>query len=140
MSSTNETKGANYDHLRIGLDWPSDPAKRGKGDTAMKTRQAMPTTTKTGRGARPRQAGPRPTKLVSAPTEEPFISETARPRGQGQVAGKQTRGKTSPQLVHIELAHPSARKVCIAGSFNDWNATEMVRLDGGKWIIDLNLP
>jgi 1,4-alpha-glucan branching enzyme len=44
------------------------------------------------------------------------------------------------QAVHFEFNDRAARKVCIAGSFNDWSATEMVRLDGGKWTIDLTLP
>ena len=43
------------------------------------------------------------------------------------------------QKVHFEFEHPSARKVCIVGTFNDWKpeAGEMVRLDGGKWVKDL---
>ena len=40
----------------------------------------------------------------------------------------------------MEFTHPSARSVCIAGSFNDWTSREMVRLGGDKWVIDLSLP
>lgn len=43
------------------------------------------------------------------------------------------------QRVHFEFENPSARKVCLAGTFNDWKpeAGEMIRLDGGKWVKDL---
>jgi 1,4-alpha-glucan branching enzyme len=44
--------------------------------------------------------------------------------------------------VHFELQDPSARKVCIAGSFNDWRpeATQMTSLGNGRWVKDLTLP
>jgi 1,4-alpha-glucan branching enzyme len=42
--------------------------------------------------------------------------------------------------VHLEATHPSARQVCIAGSFNDWNPADMIRLGSDKWTIDLTLP
>jgi 1,4-alpha-glucan branching enzyme len=40
------------------------------------------------------------------------------------------------------LSHPTARQVCIAGSFNDWHpsVTPMIRLDDGKWAKELALP
>jgi hypothetical protein len=48
----------------------------------------------------------------------------------------------SPPPVHLEYCDGDARKVCIAGSFNDWrpDATEMVPLCNGKWAKDLTLP
>ncbi len=51
-------------------------------------------------------------------------------------------GSSPTQLVHFELEDPSACKVCLAGSFNDWRpgATEMLNMGGGKWVKDLELP
>jgi hypothetical protein len=42
----------------------------------------------------------------------------------------------------LEVILPGARKVCIAGNFNNWNceADELVRLGGDKWVKDLTLP
>jgi len=39
------------------------------------------------------------------------------------------------QRVCLELTHPTAQKVCIAGSYNDWHpsVTPMIRLNDGKW-------
>jgi 1,4-alpha-glucan branching enzyme len=44
--------------------------------------------------------------------------------------------------VCLELTHPTAQEVCVAGSFNDWhpNVTPMIRLDEGKWTKELALP
>jgi Glycogen recognition site of AMP-activated protein kinase len=44
-------------------------------------------------------------------------------------------------LVHIELAIPAAERVCIAGSFNEWepDGAELRRSDGDKWTKDLAL-
>lgn len=43
--------------------------------------------------------------------------------------------------VHFDVAHPSARRICIAGSFNDWrpDTTEMIPLGDGKWSKELAL-
>lgn len=51
-------------------------------------------------------------------------------------------GGTGQQRICFEMSEPSANRVCIAGSFNDWNpqATVMVSLGGGKWMKDLMLP
>ena len=44
--------------------------------------------------------------------------------------------------VCIELTHPTAQSVSIAGSFNDWHptATPMVALGEGRWRKELTLP
>lgn len=49
--------------------------------------------------------------------------------------------KPALHTVHLEVTDPSAHKVCLAGSFNDWQPerTEMVPLGGGKWEKDLTL-
>ena len=46
-----------------------------------------------------------------------------------------------PPRAHFEFLDGTARKVCIAGSFNDWrpDATEMVPMGSGKWVRDLAL-
>src|SRR5256885_3581388 len=58
-------------------------------------------------------------------------------------ASKSTRDQTQPQppLVRFELTNPSARKVCVAGNFNNWRpeATEMIPTGGGKWAKELRL-
>lgn len=47
--------------------------------------------------------------------------------------------RASRQKIHFEFKNPSANKVCVAGTFNDWKpeAGEMVRMDGGKFTRDL---
>jgi 1,4-alpha-glucan branching enzyme len=45
-------------------------------------------------------------------------------------------------LVHFEFVHPTAQRVCIAGTFNDWHCsvTPMISLGEGRWKKDLLLP
>lgn len=55
-----------------------------------------------------------------------------------------TNQSTSAQtrrLVHFEFQSPAARKVCIAGTFNDWHpeVSEMISMGSGKWVKDLEL-
>src|SRR5262245_20920390 len=60
-----------------------------------------------------------------------------------QSPSKLSHAPAQPQFqpVQFELTNPSARKVCIAGSFNDWQpeATEMISMGNGRWLKDLNL-
>ena len=44
--------------------------------------------------------------------------------------------------VCLELIHPHATEVSIAGSFNDWDsvATPMIPMGDGKWVKELALP
>jgi 1,4-alpha-glucan branching enzyme len=46
-----------------------------------------------------------------------------------------------PQPVHFEYVDPSARKVCLAGSFNNWQpeSAQMTPAGGGRWVKDLAL-
>jgi hypothetical protein len=55
--------------------------------------------------------------------------------------GASTSNDGKSQLVHFEFTDGQARKVCIAGTFNDWHpeATEMISLGDGKWRKDLLL-
>jgi 1,4-alpha-glucan branching enzyme len=45
------------------------------------------------------------------------------------------------QLVHFEYEDATARKVCVAGTFNDWHpeVSDMIPLGSGKWVKDLEL-
>ena len=49
----------------------------------------------------------------------------------------------APRLpcVRVDLIHPQAREVFIAGTFNDWHpsATPMISLGGGRWAKELTL-
>jgi 1,4-alpha-glucan branching enzyme len=65
----------------------------------------------------------------------------SRPRSEETKHSAEMGGRAG-QPVHFELTNPSARKVCIAGTFNDWKpeSTEMISLGGGKWAKDLTLP
>lgn len=53
------------------------------------------------------------------------------------------QGKQAPngQLVHIEFSNPLAHRVCIAGTFNNWEAEagKMDPLGDGTWAADLAL-
>ena len=53
-------------------------------------------------------------------------------------AGKQSGAS---QLVHFEFIDPAARKVCVAGSFNNWKpeSGRMIRAGNGKWAMDIKL-
>ncbi len=52
-----------------------------------------------------------------------------------------TKTAASPALVHFEFVHPTAQRVCIAGTFNDWHcsATPMIALGEGRWAKELLL-
>ena len=43
--------------------------------------------------------------------------------------------------VQLKLHRPTARSVCIAGTFNDWHptVTEMIKLSDGQWAKELVL-
>ncbi len=55
--------------------------------------------------------------------------------------GASTSRDGKSQTVHFEFMDGQARRVCIAGTFNDWHpgATEMISLGDGKWRKDLLL-
>src|SRR4051812_44689679 len=58
-------------------------------------------------------------KAPNGLTEERFIERASR-APDGKTPSPQERFSPQQQLVHIELIIPAARKVCIAGTFNDW--------------------
>jgi 1,4-alpha-glucan branching enzyme len=49
--------------------------------------------------------------------------------------------RTPVRPVHLEVTHPTATAVCIAGSFNEWRptATPMIPLGDGRWLKVLTL-
>ena len=53
-----------------------------------------------------------------------------------------TNQQTKSQSLRIEFLDGKARKVCIAGSFNDWNPASMpmLHLSHDRWIKELSLP
>lgn len=59
---------------------------------------------------------------------------------------RKAKAKAAPQapthVVHIEYFDPQAKRVYIAGTFNEWHpqATEMVDLGHGRWAKELTLP
>ncbi|HUA38872.1 MAG TPA: glycogen-binding domain-containing protein [Candidatus Sulfopaludibacter sp.] len=69
-----------------------------------------------------------------------FIKTSAKPTA-GKSARRTAAKPRAGQTVHFELINPSASKVCVAGTFNDWrpDAGEMVRVDDGKWVKELAL-
>ena len=52
------------------------------------------------------------------------------------------RAGESHRAVHFEYRDPIATMVCVAGTFNDWHptASEMVRMEDGRWLKELTLP
>jgi hypothetical protein len=60
---------------------------------------------------------------------------------QNKTKTERSRRATARHLVHFELVNTVARKVCLAGSFNNWKPEDgqMARLGDGKWSKDLAL-
>lgn len=56
--------------------------------------------------------------------------------------GRWRRARGRLQRIRLEFQHPLARRVEIAGSFNDWRlgVTWMIPLGGGRWVKELMLP
>jgi len=56
-------------------------------------------------------------------------------------SNKRPKG-AAPPPAHFEFTHPTAARVCVAGTFNDWRpeATPMVPIGGGRWVKELVLP
>lgn len=64
-------------------------------------------------------------------------------RGSGKPTSRTVAVMKRPaQPVLIEYHDGTARKVCIAGSFNDWrpDGLDMINLGSGKWAKELLLP
>jgi hypothetical protein len=55
--------------------------------------------------------------------------------------GSSTNGNGKTRVIHFELTDAKAKRVCIAGTFNDWHpdASEMIAVGDGMWRKDLSL-
>jgi 1,4-alpha-glucan branching enzyme len=55
---------------------------------------------------------------------------------------KESGVEARPRPVHFKFTHPSATRIAIAGTFNDWppGATPMVPIGGDLWVKELVLP
>jgi 1,4-alpha-glucan branching enzyme len=94
----------------------------------------------------------RPSAIAGAVTQETIYQQRkymsakqSKPtRGSKTVntTNKKSTGDPAPQQVHFEYRTDIAQKVCLVGSFNDWQpkGLEMISLGGGKWAKDLMLP
>jgi 5'-AMP-activated protein kinase regulatory beta subunit len=73
-------------------------------------------------------------------------TDSIQTHNQEKPMAKQKRSKpttaASPVLVHFEFVHPTAQRVCIAGTFNEWHgvATQMIGMGEGRWAKELLLP
>ena len=78
--------------------------------------------------------GTRKTKMRISATEEPKVEPI-------KVAPAKPAVQT-PATTSLELLHPGAKSVCVAGSFNHWKPEAMPLLDrgNGKWVGALALP
>ena len=73
-------------------------------------------------------------KMKNTETANPEVAKSRNSRS------KDKRNGTG-RLVRFEIAHPAARSVCVAGTFNGWkpeNGT-MARTDAGKWTAEVEL-
>lgn len=66
--------------------------------------------------------------------------KTSQPRKRN--ATPKAAPQPEPPPVRFEFTHPTARSVCIAGTFNAWHpsVTEMIALGDGRWVKELALP
>ncbi len=66
-----------------------------------------------------------------------------KPRNNGDKpkAARHAKGGSWPLVVYFEFSDPTAQKVCLAGTFNDWKpeAGRMTRTESGKWAANLKL-
>jgi 1,4-alpha-glucan branching enzyme len=85
-----------------------------------------------------------PPRLTQDPRYPVLTLGRLRPTRTAATSSKKhtTPPKALASPVRFEFCHPTARRVCVAGSFNDWNpsATPLVPLGGHKWLRMLWLP
>ncbi len=75
----------------------------------------------------------------SAPVSEITVEENY--RFSNRMHSLMTEGVNSIRLTTFSLDAPQARSVYVTGSFNDWSLDEKcrMRLEDGRWIVDVNL-
>lgn len=73
------------------------------------------------------------TNILKAPVAAPEAPKT--------VAITPAPGPVAPTQAHVslQLVNPAAKKVCVAGSFNDWKPerTPLLQVGNGRWVGDL---
>ena len=54
----------------------------------------------------------------------------------------QSTSESKAKPVHVEFNHPTATRIGIAGSFNEWrpDVTPMIPIGEGRWAKELALP
>jgi 1,4-alpha-glucan branching enzyme len=57
-------------------------------------------------------------------------------------ARAKTPESASPAHISLELVRPGAKRVCVAGSFNQWkpDQTPLMLKSDGRWVGDLSVP
>jgi 1,4-alpha-glucan branching enzyme len=57
-------------------------------------------------------------------------------------SNKNNGNGSTARKVRLEFAHPQAKTVCLAGTFNDWRpgSTPMLPTQDGHWVKELALP
>ena len=72
-------------------------------------------------------------------TNGPSLAKTEAAKPQPLSTAKPSPAKSASAHISLELINPTARKVCVAGSFNEWKpeATPLTRTAEGQWIGDL---
>lgn len=85
-------------------------------------------------------------KPATVPTTKPEVikaesltSSTSKPQPVPITMSKAENPK--PGRVSFELVKPGAKRVCVAGSFNDWKpeTAPLVPKDNGRWVGDLTI-
>ena len=82
---------------------------------------------------------PKTNAKTSAPAPEPPKFQPAAPMAAAPAARPQSPRSPGPARVSLQLVNPTAKKVCVAGSFNGWKpeATPLSQTGNGQWTGDL---
>jgi hypothetical protein len=81
---------------------------------------------------------PEPSHNLAAKSEAPKVI-VAKPEVQRPPAARPEPPKIG--RVSLEFVKPEAKRVCVAGSFNDWSPEKapLVSTGNGRWVTDLTL-
>jgi hypothetical protein len=82
---------------------------------------------------------PVPAKAAATTTPPPVASVAAKAAPVVPVATPVVTEKPKAAHVLLELLKPEAKRVCVAGSFNEWqpDKTPLVKMGNGRWVGDL---
>ncbi len=94
----------------------------------------------------------KPKTKAKSPVNRPTVAAKSRtaPKSKPAIKKESTLGAEEQSVsespkntgIAVQLHAPSARDVCVAGTFNGWNAgaDPLSRGDGGEWRRELPLP